>query len=104
MTKNSELVVMQACGISLYRAAVPLLLLACSASGALFALQERVLAREPEADRLNGIIRGWPARRSSASTAWMASETGDIYHYDFFDQRGASRASPAITSTSARGG
>ncbi len=61
MTKNSELVVMKACGISLYRAAGPLLLFAVTASVALFGLQEVVLARaNKEAERLKAIIRGWP--------------------------------------------
>jgi len=86
MTKNSELIVMKACGMSLYRVAAPLVLLAVTASLALFGLQEIVLARaNKEAERLNGIIRGWPAPASIALNRWMASESGDIYHYDFFD-------------------
>src|SRR5205823_5540809 len=61
MTKNSELVVMKACGISLYRAAVPVLLFSIMASFVLFGLQERVLAySNREADRLNAIIRHYP--------------------------------------------
>ena len=44
MTKNSELLVLRACGISLYRAMVPLVVFALLASGALFLLQDRVLA------------------------------------------------------------
>ena len=43
LTKNSELIVMRACGISLYRTAVPLLVFAATASGVLFAFEERVL-------------------------------------------------------------
>jgi LPS export ABC transporter permease LptG/LPS export ABC transporter permease LptF len=86
MTKNSELIVMKACGMSLYRAAAPLLLLAVTASVALFGLQEVVLARaNKEAERLNGIIRGWPAPPSITLNRWMASESGDIYHYDFYE-------------------
>jgi lipopolysaccharide export system permease protein len=86
MTKNSELIVMKACGMSLYRAAAPLMLLAMSASVALFGLQEVVLARaNKEAERLNGMIRGWPQPASIGLNRWMASESGDIYHYDFFD-------------------
>ena len=88
MTKNSELVVMRACGISLYRTAVPLLLFAVAASGVLFAMQEIVLARaNQEADRLNSIIRGFPAQTLSELNRWMASENGDVYHYDYFDAR-----------------
>ena len=52
LTKNSELVVMQACGISLYRSAVPLVCLAAIASGAMFLLQDRVLPLlQPEGRR-----------------------------------------------------
>ena len=88
MTKNSELVVMRACGVSLYRTAVPLLLFAVAASAVLFGMQELVLARaNQEADRLNSIIRGFPAQTLSELNRWMASENGDVYHYDFFDQR-----------------
>jgi LPS export ABC transporter permease LptG/LPS export ABC transporter permease LptF len=86
MTKNSELIVMKACGMSLYRAAAPLALLAVTASVALFGLQEVVLAgANKEAERLNGIIRGWPAPASIALNRWMASASGDIYHYDFYE-------------------
>src|SRR5204862_8155469 len=62
MTKNSELIVMRACGVSLYRTALPLLLFAVIASAVLFGMQDLVLARaNQEADRLNSIIRGFPA-------------------------------------------
>jgi LPS export ABC transporter permease LptG len=88
MTKNSELVVMRACGVSLYRTAVPLVLFAIAASGFLFAMQELVLARaNQEAGRLDSIIRGYPAQTLSELNRWMASETGDVYHYDYFDSR-----------------
>jgi LPS export ABC transporter permease LptF len=87
MTKNSELVVMKACGISLYRASVPLLVFALLASGALFGLQERVLANSNrEANRLNRIIRGYPTQAFGAlDRRWIVAENGDIYHYDLFD-------------------
>jgi LPS export ABC transporter permease LptG/LPS export ABC transporter permease LptF len=88
MTKNSELVVMKACGVSLYRTAIPLLLFALTASAVLFGLQEMVLARaNQEADRLNSVIRGFPAQTFGSLNRWMASETGDLYHFDLFDQR-----------------
>ena len=59
LTKNSELIVMRACGISLYRTAVPLLVFAIAASGVLFAFEERVLAvTNRRADYLRHIIRG----------------------------------------------
>ena len=89
MTKNSELVVMKACGVSLYRASVPLVLFAIATGASLFGLQERVLAdTNREADRLNRIIRGFPAQTFSAlDRRWLVSQAGDIYHYDYFDPR-----------------
>ena len=44
LTRNSELIVMRACGVSLYRVAVPLLVFGAAASGVLFVLQDSVLA------------------------------------------------------------
>ena len=43
LTKNSELIVMKACGISLYRVAVPMLGGALLAGGTLFALEQTTL-------------------------------------------------------------
>jgi LPS export ABC transporter permease LptG/LPS export ABC transporter permease LptF len=90
LTKNSELIVMRACGISLYRSALPLLLLGVLLSGLLFQLQERVLAESNrEAQRLNAIIRGYPTRTFSAmlSHRWIVSQNGDLYYYEYFDPR-----------------
>jgi lipopolysaccharide export LptBFGC system permease protein LptF len=89
MTKNSELVVMRACGISLYRAVAPLLLFAVAASAVLFLLQERVIAySNREADRLNRVIRDLPAATFGAlDRRWIIAQNGDIYHYDFFDAK-----------------
>src|SRR4051812_42377106 len=89
LTKNSELIVMRACGISLYRSALPLLLFALIFSAALFELQERVLANSNrEAARLNGIIRGYPMQTFGVfDRQWIIGRSGDIYHYDFFDPR-----------------
>jgi LPS export ABC transporter permease LptG/LPS export ABC transporter permease LptF len=86
MTKNSELIVMRACGMSLYRAALPLMLFAILASVGLFGLQEFVLApANHQADRLERVIRKYPSQERSAINAWAASNSGDIYHYDLFD-------------------
>ena len=90
LTKNSELIVMRACGISLYRSAMPLLLFGIFLSMTLFQLQERVLAESNrEAQRLNAIIRGWPTQTFSAmlSRRWIVSQSGDLYYYEFFDPR-----------------
>jgi LPS export ABC transporter permease LptG len=89
MTKNSELVVMRACGISLYRTALPLLIFGLGASAVLFGLQERVIAfSNREADRLNRTIRGLPPQSFGAlDRRWLVGENGDVYHYDLFDSK-----------------
>jgi LPS export ABC transporter permease LptG/LPS export ABC transporter permease LptF len=89
MTKNSELMVMRACGISLYRTAVPLFVFALCASGVLFMLQDKVLASaNREADRLNRQIRNWAPLLTSSSRLWVIGPNSEIYHYDVFDPVG----------------
>jgi lipopolysaccharide export system permease protein len=87
LTKNSELIIMRACGVSLYRSAVPVLLFGFLFSGVLFELQENVLAEtNREAGRLNAIIRGYPVQSFNLlNRRWLAGQDGDIYQYDLFD-------------------
>src|SRR4029077_3828456 len=87
LTKSSELIIMRACGISLYRSAIPLVLFAALASLALFELQEHVLAdANREAARLNGIIRGYRMQTFGIlNRRWIVGTGGDIYHYEYFD-------------------
>ncbi|MGH9148111.1 MAG: LptF/LptG family permease, partial [Vicinamibacterales bacterium] len=88
ITKNSELVVMKACGISLYRVAAPLLMLAVVGSGALFLLEERVLAlANRRADAVNNVVRGRGPRSSdSLNRRWLVGRDSRIYHYVYFDR------------------
>ncbi len=87
LSKNSELMVMRACGISLYRTAAPLLVFALLTSGVLYLLQERVLAStRREADRLERIIRKWPPAISPLDRRWVVGADGSVYHYDYFDK------------------
>ncbi len=89
LTKNSELVVMRACGISLYRSATPLVIFAVLFSALLYTLQERVLAdSNREARRLNALIRGYPPPTYGVlNRRWLVGASGDIYHYEFYDPR-----------------
>jgi LPS export ABC transporter permease LptG len=89
LTKNSELIVMRACGISLYRSALPLVLFAVLFSGVLFQMQEHVLAASNrEATRLNAIIRGYPTPQfGMLNRQWIVGRSGDIYRYELFDPR-----------------
>jgi LPS export ABC transporter permease LptG/LPS export ABC transporter permease LptF len=86
LSKSSELIVMRACGISLYRTAVPLMLSALVASAGLFALEERVLApANRRAKELDYIIRGQTPRRFDAlNRRWITGPDGRVYHYQFY--------------------
>jgi LPS export ABC transporter permease LptF/LPS export ABC transporter permease LptG len=88
LTKNNELMVMRACGISLYRIAAPFLFFALVASGLLYTMQEKVLAyTSQQADRLERIIRKWPALISPLDRRWAIGADGSVYHYDYFDPK-----------------
>ena len=89
LTKNSELVVMQACGISLYRVAVPMVLLAMAASGSMFLLQDRVLPySNRRAQALRHVIRGGTPRTFDViNRKWLVARDGSIYNYTYYDQR-----------------
>ena len=83
LSRSSELSVMKACGISLYRIAAPLLILSIAWSGILFGLEQRILARANEqVDRIDSQIRGRAPRTSNPlSRTWLIGHDGDIYHY-----------------------
>ena len=89
LTKNSELIVMRACGISLYRTALPLVLFSIAASALLFGMEERVLATSNrQADRLRHIIRtGSPQTFDLINRKWLVGRNGDVYHYQYYDPR-----------------
>jgi LPS export ABC transporter permease LptG/LPS export ABC transporter permease LptF len=89
LTRNSELIVMRACGVSLYRAAYPLVVLAACSSLLLFGIEEYALAASnSQAKNLEHIIRsGTPRPSSLLNRRWVAARNGAIYHYDLFDAR-----------------
>lgn len=89
LTKSSELIVMRACGVSVYRASVPLLLFAVAASAVLLALQERVLApANRQAEQLRHVIRGLsPQTFDVLNRKWLMGGDGRVYHYQFYDPR-----------------
>ena len=87
LTKSSELTVMKACGISLYRASLPLLLLSVVWSGVLFAMGESLLAdANRRAEELRHVIRGGsPQTFDVLNRKWIVSPDGALYHYVHFD-------------------
>jgi LPS export ABC transporter permease LptG len=89
LTKNSELIVMKACGISLYRVALPMFITAAVVGGALFALEETVLGpSNRRAEQLRHVIRGGsPETFDVLHQRWLVGTGGEIYHYNWFDPR-----------------
>jgi len=90
LTKSSELTVMRACGISLYRAAMPLLVIGILSSSLLFFLEERVLAQSnKKADELEDTIRDRPHHTTNIENRnWLVGRNDRIYYYANFDSRG----------------
>lgn len=89
LTKSTELIVMRACGISLYRSALPLVVFSLAWSASLFALEESVLApANRQAQALRHVIRGGsPQTFDVLNRRWLVANDGSIYHYQFFDPR-----------------
>jgi LPS export ABC transporter permease LptG/LPS export ABC transporter permease LptF len=89
LTRSSELIVMRACGISLYRVAVPLLTLGFVWSASMFGLEETVLAQaNRRAEDLKRVMRGGTARTFDVmNRQWVAGKDGRLYHYLGFDPR-----------------
>jgi len=87
LTKNSELIVMKACGISLYRIALPILGGALMAGAVLFALEQTTLGpSNQKADRLRSIMNGVPPQTlDMLQRQWVVGSRGAIYHYNYFD-------------------
>jgi LPS export ABC transporter permease LptG len=89
LSRTSELSVMKACGISLYRIAAPLLVLSLGWSTILYGLEQRLMAQANErAVELDANIRGIAPRIANPlNRRWVVGRNGDIYHYAQFDQQ-----------------
>lgn len=87
LSRSSELSVMKACGISLYRVAAPLLVLSLGWSAVLYGLEQQIMAKANEkAEALDSRIRNRAPRTSNPLTRrWVVGRDGSIYHYTYFD-------------------
>ncbi len=88
LTKSNEITAMKACGISLYRIVLPVVLLGCVASFASFYLQENVLPyANKKAEAIWNKINDVPPRSYSyLDKRWVLSRDKDrIFYYNYFD-------------------
>ncbi len=88
LTKRNEITAFKACGISLYRLTLPVLVVALGVSGLLFGFDHYVL---PEANRRQDAIRneikGRPVRTYlRPDRQWTFGQGNRIYYYSYYDQ------------------
>jgi LPS export ABC transporter permease LptG/LPS export ABC transporter permease LptF len=87
LAKNNEVTAMKACGVSLYRLSIPIVLASVVLSGALFAFDHYYI---PEANRIqDGIlseIKGRPVQTFlHPERKWIKGEGSRIYYYKYLD-------------------
>ncbi len=89
LTKNSELIVMKACGISLYRVALPMVGAAILAGGTIFVLEQTLLGpANRKAEAIKHVMKGGSLETFDVlNRRWVMGNDGDIYHYNYFDPR-----------------
>jgi LPS export ABC transporter permease LptG/LPS export ABC transporter permease LptF len=87
LSRSSELTVMKACGVSLYRTALSVVILSLGFSVILFVLEQRLMAAaNREAETLDATIRGrQPRTLNILNRQWILGPDNTIYHYDVFD-------------------
>ncbi|HMI51525.1 MAG TPA: LptF/LptG family permease, partial [Candidatus Saccharimonadales bacterium] len=86
MSKNNEIVAIKASGISLYRLAVPLLLMGTTLAATMIVLDDTYLPyANQRQDALRNQIKGKPPQTYSQPQRWIFGESSKVYNYDVFD-------------------
>jgi len=88
MSKFNEITAVKACGISLYRLIIPLVILGVVFSGVSFYLQEHILpAASKKQEQLWNKINDLPPRTySQINQRWLMSRSGKkMYYYRYFE-------------------
>jgi lipopolysaccharide export system permease protein len=87
LARSSELTVMKACGISLYRTALSVVVLSLALSAVLFSLEQRLMATaNRQAEELDARIRGRiPRTLNLLNRRWVVGADNIIYYYGNFD-------------------
>jgi len=88
LTKHNEVTAFKACGVSLHRLAIPILVISVFLSGGLFAFDHYYV---PEANRRQDALRNEIKGRAvqtylSPERKWIFGKGSRIYYYKFFDQ------------------
>ena len=89
-TKTNEITAMKACGISVYRAILPLAFCSLLLGGLAFYMQENVLPRANlRAAEMRNRLNDAPVQSYSYETRrWVSNKSGDrFYNYSYFDPK-----------------
>ena len=86
LSKNNEIVALKASGVSLYRIALPLLLIGLLLAAVLLIMDDTYLPyANQRQDALRNQIKGRPAQTYTRPQRWIFGENSKVYNYDFFD-------------------
>lgn len=88
LTKHNEVTALKACGVSLYRLAIPVLLTSSVLAGGLFAFDHYyVPSANQKQDALRAVIKGKPAQTHfNVEQKWFLGHNGErIYYYKYLD-------------------
>jgi len=86
MSKNNEIVAIKASGTSLYRLAIPLLLVGLGLAGTMVVLDDTYLPyANQRQDAFRNQIKGRPPQTYALPQRWIFGENSKIYNYDLFD-------------------
>jgi LPS export ABC transporter permease LptG len=93
LARRNEITAMKAGGISLYRAAAPVIGMGLLVSGALYGMQESLLPEANEvASRYFNIIKGRaPQSSDQFDRRWILATDGRFYNYDYLVEKKSSR-------------
>jgi len=87
LTKNNEITAFKACGVSLYRMAVPVVVAAGTLSIGLFAFDDTYLPKANRIqDALRAVIKGRPAQTYlHPEHRWIFGQGSRIFYYNYLD-------------------
>jgi LPS export ABC transporter permease LptF/LPS export ABC transporter permease LptG len=87
LTKTNEILAVKAGAVSLYRMAMPLLIMGLLVSGGIYFLQDYMLPyANQRQDEYHDLIKGRaPQTYRDPQRKWMAGSHERIYHYTYFD-------------------
>lgn len=87
LEQTNQIIAFKACGISIYRLIVPVLIITLAISSLIFVLQEHILPyANQRQDNLRDIIQGRPAQTHyQVGHNWIFGQDNRLYNYNYYD-------------------